>query len=179
MGPPQDVWAFGIVSYVLVVGECPFSSASEAAAGLAQGSKALAALEGRCGRSRPSTPSLVNVTPPVLFPPPTPTTQSSSPEPTSSPPELSWNDTWLDFTDFAPIYDTEQERLKMGEGMERDGGGKLGDAMALIKACLQLDISRRPSFDELLSCRYLSGGNGWADVNDIIRNVDGVKSVGS
>ncbi|KAF9512627.1 hypothetical protein BS47DRAFT_1372771 [Hydnum rufescens UP504] len=101
-GPPQDVWAFGIVSYVLVTGECPFSTASEAAAGLAPNSKALLALE---------------------------------------------------------------ERSE--EGREEDGGGRLGDAAALIKACLQVDISRRPTFETVLSCRYLSGSNGWVDLDEV------------
>src|SRR5258708_2683370 len=48
-GPPQDIWAFGIVAYVLVVGECPFSTAQEAAVGLSSGCNALNALEDRCG----------------------------------------------------------------------------------------------------------------------------------
>lgn len=166
-GPPQDIWAFGIVSYVLVVGECPFSSASEAAAGLAQGSKALIALEERCGQSPPSnSPSLVDGLPPVLYPPPSP----PSSEFPAEPPSLSWSDGELDFTEFlTPKYDYERERLKMDEGMEKDSGGRLGDAMALIKACLQLDVARRPSFDEVLTCRYLSGHSGWVDVDDISR----------
>lgn len=167
-GPPQDVWAFGIVSYVLVVGECPFSSSSEAAAGLAQGSKALAVLEERCGRLPPSnSPSLANSTPPVLYPPPSPPSETPA-----GPVGASWSGTQLDFTElFAPKYDAEQERSKMDEGKEKDGGGRLSDAMALIKACLQLDIAKRPSFDEVLSCRYLSGHNGWVDVDDISRNI--------
>jgi protein-serine/threonine kinase len=166
-GPPQDVWAFGIVSYVLVVGECPFSSALEAAAGLSQGSKALAALEERCGQLPPSnSPSLMDGLPPVLYPPPSP----PSSECPAEPPAALWSNAQLDFTEFfAPKYDAEREQLKMDKGMEKDGGGSLGDAMALIKACLQLDVARRPSFDEVLMCRYLSGHNGWADIDDISR----------
>ncbi|KAH7100190.1 kinase-like domain-containing protein [Auriculariales sp. MPI-PUGE-AT-0066] len=34
MGKEQDVWAFGVVAYVLLVGECPFGSKGEAHAGL-------------------------------------------------------------------------------------------------------------------------------------------------
>ncbi|QRV91099.1 kinase domain protein [Ceratobasidium sp. AG-Ba] len=48
-GPPQDVWAFGVVAYVLLVGECPFSSAQEAQMGLAPETKALEGLLERCG----------------------------------------------------------------------------------------------------------------------------------
>ena len=48
-GKEQDVWAYGVVAYVLLVGECPFATAADAQAGLAAGSRAWAALEARCG----------------------------------------------------------------------------------------------------------------------------------
>ncbi|EJU01739.1 kinase-like protein [Dacryopinax primogenitus] len=48
-GKPQDVYALGVIGYVLLVGECPYATATEAQAGLAPGSKAAAALEARCG----------------------------------------------------------------------------------------------------------------------------------
>jgi protein-serine/threonine kinase len=99
VGPPQDIWAFGILSYVLLTGECPFSSASEATTGLAPSSKALLALEERC---------------------------------------LS----------------------EEGEVGEADEGGKLIDAMELVKRCLDVDVSRRPCFDDVLGCKYLIGGVG-------------------
>lgn len=172
-GPPQDVWAFGIVSYVLVVGECPFSSAAEAAIGLAPGSKALTALEERCGRSPPSSDSSsqMSIEPPVLFPPASP---SPSPVPPFSPAPTA-DITQLDFSDLFGSnsfhgYDPEREQAKREEGREFDGGGKLGDAMALIKACLQLDIAKRPSFDDLLKSRYLSGRDGWVELDDVYRN---------
>jgi serine/threonine protein kinase len=47
-GPPQDVWAFGILAFVLLTGECPFSTPAEAAVGLEPMSKALMALNQRC-----------------------------------------------------------------------------------------------------------------------------------
>ena len=152
-GPPQDVWAFGIVSYVLVTGECPFSTASEAAAGLAPNSKALLALEERCGQSAPRERS-------PLATPLVPTSLYSF---TSS----------TDLTFFGPTYareyDEEKELAKAEDGCEEDGGGRLGDAAALIKACLQIDISLRPTFETVLSCRYLSGGDGWVDLDQIQR----------
>lgn len=182
-GPPQDVWAFGIVSYVLVVGECPFSSAAEAAVGLAPNSKALVALEERCGRTPPPSSAAVPLdeSPPLVFPPPTETpppslddSERSSPPPASAPvpahamPDL----TELDFSDLFGSaafhgYDPVRDSAKMEEGREQDGGGRLGDAMALIKACLQLDVACRPTFDDVLLSRYMSGCSGWVELGDI------------
>lgn len=47
-GKEQDVWALGVVGYVLICGETPFLSAEEAQVGLKEGSKARIALEKRC-----------------------------------------------------------------------------------------------------------------------------------
>lgn len=63
---------------------------------------------------------------------------------------------------------TAEDDAKAEEGLEPDGGGRLGDAMALIKACLQLDVARRPSFERIMSSRYLSGAQGWVDLADIV-----------
>lgn len=103
-GPPQDVWAFGIVAYVLLVGECPFASSAESALGLEdpEGKPALG-LRARCSGG------------PAGF----------------------------------------------DEGLERDGGGRLGDAMELVRRCLELDVGLRPTMEQILTCRYLNGGSGW------------------
>lgn len=182
-GPPQDVWAFGIVSYVLVVGECPFSSAAEAAVGLATGSKALVALEERCGRPPPPANVPLSDSPPLLYPPhaetPPPSlddsersSNSTSPQPPAPPVHAVPDLTELDFTDLfgSPAfhgYDAVRDSAKMEEGREQDGGGRLGDAMALIKACLQLDVAARPTFDDILLSRYMSGCSGWVELGDI------------
>ncbi|KAH7931022.1 kinase-like protein [Leucogyrophana mollusca] len=101
-GKEQDVWAFGVVAYVLLVGECPFMTAAEAQEGLdSPFANASIALDERCGDDR--------------------------------------------------------EKV----GMETDGGGALGDAAALVKACLQVDVASRPTFESILQCRFLSGGSGW------------------
>jgi protein-serine/threonine kinase len=102
-GKEQDVWAFGVVAYVLLVGECPFTTADEAQLGLESPfTSAAIALDDRCA--------------------------------------------------------DDKER----EGEEADGGGALGDAAALVRACLQVDINGRPTFEKILQCRFLCGKGGWA-----------------
>lgn len=101
-GKEQDVWAFGVVAYVLLVGECPFVTAAEAQEGLTSPfANASIALDERCGDD------------------------------------------------------------KEKEGEEVDGGGAAGDAAALVRACLQVDVGARPTFENILQCRFLSGGKGW------------------
>lgn len=108
-GKPQDVWAYGIVAYVLLVGECPFQTAAEAQEGLdSPFSNAAIALDERCGEDK--------------------------------------ND----------------------EGLEHDGGGSLGDAAALVRACLKVDVAGRPTFEQILQCRFLSGGSGWGRLNPLV-----------
>ncbi|KIK28512.1 hypothetical protein PISMIDRAFT_673529 [Pisolithus microcarpus 441] len=101
-GKEQDVWAFGVVAYVLIVGECPFLTAAEAQEGLESPfSDASIALDDRCGDE------------------------------------------------------------KQASGEEDDGGGALGDAAALVRACLQVDVQARPTFESILQCRFLCGHDGW------------------
>lgn len=47
-GKEQDVWAYGVVAYVLLIGECPFATATDAQSGLVEGSPAWEALMNRC-----------------------------------------------------------------------------------------------------------------------------------
>lgn len=104
-GKEQDVWAFGVVAYVLLVGECPFMTAAEAQEGLASPfANASISLDERCS--------------------------------------------------------DEKER----EGEESDGGGALGDAAALVRACLQVQVSARPSFEQILQSRFLAGKGGWTSL---------------
>ena len=46
------MWAYGVVAYVLLVGECPFATAADAQAGLVEGSSTWEGLEVRCARGR-------------------------------------------------------------------------------------------------------------------------------
>ena len=101
-GKEQDVWAFGVVAYVMIVGECPFLNAADAQEGLdSPFSNASMSLDDRCAE------------------------------------------------------DKEQE------GVEEDGGGALGDAATLVRACLALDVAARPTFEKILDSRFLRGTGGW------------------
>jgi protein-serine/threonine kinase len=101
-GKEQDVWAFGVVAYVLLVGECPFLTAAEAQDGFSSPfANASIALDERCGED------------------------------------------------------------KEHEGEESDGGGALGDAAILVKACLEVDPAARPTFEKIMQSRFLAGKGGW------------------
>ncbi|KAJ7103484.1 kinase-like protein [Mycena belliarum] len=102
-GKEQDVWAFGVVAYVLLVGECPFMTPAEAQDGLESPfANASISLDERCGEGK--------------------------------------------------------ER----DGEEPDGGGALEDAAALVRACLQVEVAARPTFEKILQSRFLAGGGGWS-----------------
>jgi hypothetical protein len=44
---------------------------------------------------------------------------------------------------------------------EPDGGGRLGDALELVQACLSIDVTKRPTFEKIMVSRYLMGEAGW------------------
>ena len=50
---------------------------------------------------------------------------------------------------------------KENEGVESDGGGVLGDAAVLVRACLEVDPAARPTFEKIMQSRFLAGKGGW------------------
>ncbi|ORY90318.1 kinase-like domain-containing protein [Leucosporidium creatinivorum] len=56
-GKEQDLWALGVLLYVLICGECPFWSPDEAMTGLVEGSRALQSLRSKFPSSPSSTSS--------------------------------------------------------------------------------------------------------------------------
>ncbi|GAA5954123.1 hypothetical protein JCM21900_002895 [Sporobolomyces salmonicolor] len=57
-GKEQDVWALGVLGYVLICGECPFWSPDEAMRGLSPDARAYAALQAKLASSSPTPDSL-------------------------------------------------------------------------------------------------------------------------
>ncbi|ODN95767.1 CAMK/CAMKL/PASK protein kinase [Cryptococcus wingfieldii CBS 7118] len=101
-GKEQDVWALGVVFYVLLVAETPFSEIpDEVLKGLEEGYQADTVLMARCGNGHEE------------------------------------------------------------EGLEDDGGGRLGDAADLVRRCMEIDAANRPGAETLLKHRYLKGAGGW------------------
>jgi serine/threonine protein kinase len=146
MGKEQDVWAFGVVAFVLLVGECPFASKGEAHVGL--------------GPAPPSMP-----------PSPAPETEEEqpmeaffdSPGLTPLPTEGHPTKAGRALIDRCNGTDPETGMERSFLGLEPDCGGGLGDAAGLVRACLQVDPAARPSFDEIMRCKFLNGGEGWTE----------------
>lgn len=150
-GKEQDVWALGVVSYVLLCGDCPFWNGEEAMEGLREGTRAHTVLMDRA-RSltkqevteldtvSPATATMDNVKFGV---------DRFSGQPTvHSPPP-------------ADPADAAVERRQQDLDGQPDGGGRLGDAVDLILRCLELEPSSRPTMDQICRHRFLSGKQGW------------------
>lgn len=46
------------------------------------------------------------------------------------------------------------------DGLEADGGGRLGDAMDLVRRCLEPEVGDRPTAEQMCSHRFLRGSDG-------------------
>jgi hypothetical protein len=57
--------------------------------------------------------------------------------------------------------DGETEEASEEASKEPDGGGALADAASLVRACLQVEVSARPTFERILQSRFLAGRGGW------------------
>ncbi|EJD55682.1 kinase-like protein [Auricularia subglabra TFB-10046 SS5] len=134
MGKEQDIWAFGVVAFVLLVGECPFASKAEAHAGLGTPT----------ARATPPPPEAAFLD-----------LDTPSQQPTKSGRALDARCSGID-----EAHGALDRAL---EGLEPDGGGALGDAAALVRACLQVCPAERPTFEDVMRSRFLSGSGGWSD----------------
>ncbi|KAE8210497.1 hypothetical protein CF327_g5638 [Tilletia walkeri] len=150
-GKEQDVWALGVVAYVLLCGETPFWNGEEAIAGLTEGTRAAAALDDRCALhlhhhqqhdddegdvssvdNSPATKVIVSM--------------------------MHDDDDDDDLTE-AERDLTAQAELDKGQS---DGGGRVTDGADLIRQCLELDMEKRPTAEQVCSHRFLVGGKtGW------------------
>lgn len=130
-GQPQDIWALGVVGFVLLCGECPFWNGEEAIQGLKPGTRAAQTLEERCLLDR----------------------EAHSETKTLS------NSATLE-ADY-PAIDPACPPIKGADGAEPDGGGRVDDFADLISRCLEVDPETRPTAGQICQHRFLAGQQGW------------------
>ncbi|KAL9931932.1 hypothetical protein V8E36_009247 [Tilletia maclaganii] len=135
-GKEQDVWALGVVAYVLLCGETPFWNGEEAIAGLSKGTRAADALEDRCS---------------LHLQQPHPQQQQ---RPRAAEEE---DDEEREELPASPLLDA----VDLDDG-QADGGGRVADGADLIQQCLQLELGMRPTAEQVCSHRFLVGRSGWA-----------------
>ncbi|EPQ27440.1 uncharacterized protein PFL1_04978 [Pseudozyma flocculosa PF-1] len=136
-GQAQDVWALGVVGFVLLCGECPFWNGEEAIEGLVEGSRAketlrernvLADADGSGGLGAASGDV---------------DDEAANSSETSLDP-ATWN-----------------VARKKPPHAELDGGGRLDDVVDLISRCLEVDPALRPTAAQICEHRFLAGQGGW------------------
>lgn len=149
-GKEQDVWALGVVGYVLLCGDCPFWNGEEAMEGLQEGTRAHTVLiDRRRPLSKAEAIEEINL--------------HAGQDPALVAGER-------DAFSGRPIVDVTEHTLTEEKVILRrqedirgqsDGGGKLDDAADLILQCLSLDPSLRPTMDQICSHKFLLGDSGW------------------
>ncbi|PWN33011.1 kinase-like protein [Meira miltonrushii] len=149
-GKEQDVWALGVVGYVLLCGDCPFWNGEEAMEGLQEGTRAYTVLtDRRRPLSKAEAIEEINL--------------HAGQDPTLVAGER-------DAFSGRPIVDVTEHTLTEEKVILRrqedihgqsDGGGKLDDAADLILQCLSLDPCLRPTMDQICSHKFLLGDSGW------------------
>lgn len=134
-GPPQDVWAFGVLGYVLVCGECPFADVDEARVGMSHDSRALLVLQHFCHK------------------------QSSVDGDSTDDDDDDDDD---DDHGHHAHGDDDDHDYDHDDIPTADGGGRLPQLCDLICQCLQQEPSMRPSANEILRHAFLQGASGWS-----------------
>lgn len=166
-GKEQDVWALGVVGYVLLCGDCPFWNGEEAMHGLRHDTRAFNVLSERCratlGEDQGDQCAV-----------------DTSDNDAVGSAEISSNigkGFAVDaFTGRPYIHTTKTSTSpidEQGTGSEarrrsadlrgqKDGGGRLQDAADLIMQCLQLELAARPTMRQVCQHRFLAGAHGWS-----------------
>ncbi|UZJ56186.1 hypothetical protein CBS101457_005506 [Exobasidium rhododendri] len=133
-GKEQDVWALGVVGYVLLCGDCPFWNGEEAIQGLHVDTRAHHVLRERCQPLKNDS---------------------------GNSPSLCVEGEDLDEEEEKSRPSEEMAKRTSDLLGQLDGGGKIKDAVNLIECCLEIEASMRPSMDMICQHRFLVGDSGW------------------
>ncbi|KAK4052247.1 serine/threonine protein kinase [Microbotryomycetes sp. JL221] len=130
-GKEQDIWALGVLGYVLICGECPFWAQEEAIKGLEPGSRAYNALMTKLAHTRPSSSSSRE-------------TQSSSSD--------KLDNSQIKMISCASELEQHIENRTQPRTMK--------DAVDLVMRCMETNASDRPTADLVCEHEFFNEG-GW------------------
>ncbi|GAA97924.1 uncharacterized protein L969DRAFT_52685 [Mixia osmundae IAM 14324] len=157
-GKETDIWALGVLGFVLVCGECPFWNSEEAAQGLLDGTRASEALNLRLARRHSGMPGaaplavdMFDALDPFLPPTRTPSSQGHSV------PELDFDEDGDEDTQEDEPTDDDPSKWQT-----LAGSGLLADAIDVVRRCLEIDPAARPTATQLCRHRFFIGSrDGW------------------